>query len=224
MRILFIDDDEKISAMMHRVLTFEGHEVFLASNGRDGLQEAERINPHLVILDIMMPGMSGWEVCGQLRLISDVPILMLTAKDEVADKVRGLNVGADDYLVKPFALEELLARVRALLRRTTRTKEADKRILSFADLTLDVEKREARRDSHVITLTTKEFELLKILLEYPRQVLTRDSLMEQVWGLDFSGESNVLEVFIGNLRHKLEYGGMSRLIHTVRGVGYTLKE
>ena len=224
MRILFIDDDEKISAMMHRVLTFEGHEVFLASNGRDGLKEAERVNPDLVILDIMMPGMSGWEVCAQLRLISDVPILMLTAKDEVADKVRGLNVGADDYLVKPFALEELLARVKALLRRTNRAREVDKRLLSFGNLTLDIEKREARREGQVIALTTKEYELLRIFMEHPRQVLTRDSLMEQVWGLDFSGESNVLEVFIGNLRHKLEEGGKSRLIHTVRGVGYTLKE
>jgi len=224
LRILFIDDDEKISAMMHRVLTFEGHEVFLASNGRDGLKEAERVNPDLVILDIMMPGMSGWEVCAQLRLISDVPILMLTAKDEVADKVRGLNVGADDYLVKPFALEELLARVKALLRRTNRAREVDKRLLSFGNLTLDIEKREARREGQVIALTTKEYELLRIFMEHPRQVLTRDSLMEQVWGLDFSGESNVLEVFIGNLRHKLEEGGKSRLIHTVRGVGYTLKE
>lgn len=224
MRILFIDDDEKITALMHRVLTFEGHEVYLAANGKDGLREAQRVNPDLIILDIMMPGMDGWEVCRRLRLQSDVPILMLTARDEVADRVRGLDAGADDYLVKPFALEELLARIRALLRRARAARAQNSLVLTFADLVLDVEKREVRRGDQVIPLTAREFELLRMFMEHPRQVLTRDQIMERVWGHDFSGESNVLEVYVGNLRQKMESAGKKRLIHTVRGVGYTLRE
>ncbi|SFR07161.1 two component transcriptional regulator, winged helix family [Desulfoscipio geothermicus DSM 3669] len=224
LRILVIDDDEKITTLMQRVLKFEGHETHFSFNGRDGLREMEHFQPDLVILDIMMPGMDGWEVCRRLRLQSDVPILMLTARDEVADRVRGLDAGADDYLVKPFALEELLARVRALSRRARRTREANNQLLSFADLTLDLQKREAYRGDSVVQLTTREFELLKLFMQHPRQVLSRDLIMERVWGYDFSGESNVLEVYIGNLRQKLEDGGRKRLIHTVRGVGYTLRE
>ncbi|TYO96160.1 response regulator transcription factor [Desulfallas thermosapovorans] len=224
MKILVIDDDKKITSMMQRVLTFEGHETFIAYNGEEGLHKAEQYKPDLVILDIMMPRLDGWEVCRKLRMQSDVPILMLTARDEVADRVRGLDVGADDYLVKPFALEELLARVRALFRRVRRLGHGNELVLSFADLTLDLEKREARRGDTVISLTTREFELLKLFMQHPRQVLTRDQIMEQIWGYDFSGESNVLEVYIGNLRQKLEQPQAPKLLHTVRGVGYTLRE
>lgn len=224
MKILVIDDDRKITSMMQRVLTFEGHEAFTAFNGEEGLHKAEQYKPDLVILDIMMPGLDGWEVCRRLRMQSDVPILMLTARDEVADRVRGLDVGADDYLVKPFALEELLARVRALIRRARRLGHGNELVLSFADLTLDLEKREARRGDTVISLTTREFELLKLFMQHPRQVLTRNQIMEQIWGYDFSGESNVLEVYVGNLRQKLEQPQVPRLLHTVRGVGYTLRE
>ncbi|KJS12878.1 MAG: transcriptional regulator [Peptococcaceae bacterium BRH_c8a] len=224
MRILLIDDDAKITAMMKRVLTFEGHEVMVAPNGEEGLRMARRFKPELVILDIMMPGMDGWEACRRLRMESDVSILLLTARDEVADRVRGLDAGADDYLVKPFALEELLARVRALLRRVHRHDSREKMTLNFADLLLDIERRELRRGDEIIQLTTREFELLRLFMEHPGQVLTRDVIMQRIWGYDFTGESNVLEVYIGNIRQKLESsGGQERLLHTVRGVGYVLK-
>ncbi|KJS73539.1 MAG: transcriptional regulator [Desulfotomaculum sp. BICA1-6] len=224
MRILLIDDDAKITAMMKRVLTFEGHEIMVAPNGEEGLRMARRFKPELVILDIMMPGMDGWEACRRLRMESDVSILLLTARDEVADRVRGLDAGADDYLVKPFALEELLARVRALLRRVHRHDSREKMTLNFADLLLDIERRELRRGDEIIQLTTREFELLRLFMEHPGQVLTRDVIMQRIWGYDFTGESNVLEVYIGNIRQKLESsGGQERLIHTVRGVGYVLK-
>jgi len=224
MKILVIDDDLKITIMMQRVLTFEGHEASIAYNGEAGLRQAEQNKPDLVILDIMMPGMDGWEVCRKLRMQSDVPILMLTARDEVADRVRGLDVGADDYLVKPFALEELLARIRALLRRARMLGQGNEPVLTFADLTLDLGKREARRCGEIIPLTTREFELIKLFMEHPRQVLTRNQIMEHIWGYDYSGESNVLEVYIANLRQKLEVPESLKLLHTVRGVGYTLRE
>ncbi|MFA7468437.1 MAG: response regulator transcription factor [Desulfotomaculaceae bacterium] len=224
MRILLVDDDVKITTMMKRVLTFEGHEVMVAPNGEDGLRIAAQFKPELVILDIMMPGIGGWETCRRLRIESDVAILLLTARDEVADRVRGLDAGADDYLVKPFALEELLARVRALLRRAHRNDSREKLTLNFADLLLDIERRELRRGDEIIQLTTREFELLRLFMEHPGQVLTRDVIMQRIWGYDFTGESNVLEVYIGNIRQKLEKcGGQERLIHTVRGVGYVLK-
>lgn len=224
MRILVIDDDEKITTLMKRVLNFEGHETYIAFSGQEGLELAAQAEPDLVILDIMMPGMDGWEVCRRIRMQSDVPILMLTARDEVADRVRGLDAGADDYLVKPFALEELLARVRALVRRAQRNRIKDKHVLSYADLVLDIDNREVCRGEQTISLTTREFELLKLFMEHPRQVLTRELIMERIWGFDYSGESNVLEVYIGNLRQKLESGSNKRIIHTVRGVGYTLRE
>ena len=224
MRILLIDDDLKITAMMKRVLVFEGHEVMTAHNGEEGLRAAGQFKPALVILDIMMPGMDGWEVCRRLRMESNVAILLLTARDEVADRVRGLDAGADDYLVKPFALEELLARVRALLRRARPRDSRDKLTLTFADLLLDIERREVQRGEQVIPLTAREFELLRLFMEHPGQVLTRDLIMQRIWGYDFAGESNVLEVYIGNIRQKLEHSGRPRLIHTMRGVGYSLKE
>jgi len=223
MKILVIDDDRKITALLNRWLTFEGYMVEIADSGEEGLALAAEVKPDLIILDVLMPGLNGWEVCRQLRAGSDVPILMLTARDEVSDRVKGLDLGADDYLVKPFALEELLARIRSLLRRQKTVEAAKQPVLSYADLKLDTGSREAERFGQVIPLTTKEYELLLLFMENPRQVLTRDLIMERVWGYDYSGESNVLEVYIGALRQKLEQFGGERLIHTVRGVGYVLK-
>lgn len=221
-KILVIDDDPKITALLRRSLVFEGYDVQAARGGEEGLRLAASWQPHLVILDVLMPGLDGWEVCRRLRAVSDLPVLMLTARDEVADRVKGLDLGSDDYLVKPFALEELLARVRALLRRK-KTDKVELEPLSFGDLVLDYITREVRRGDRQIYLTAKEFDLLSLFMEHPRQVLTRDLIMDRVWGADFFGESNVLEVYIGMLRQKLEECGGERLIKTVRGVGYVLK-
>lgn len=220
-RVLIVDDDEKLRTVLRRSLTYEGYCVVGASNGWEALQECADDPPDLMILDWMMPDMDGIEVCRRVRLESSMPILMLTAKDSVRDRVQGLERGADDYLVKPFALEELLARVKALLRR--RSPEPAP-IQSFADLTLDLGTRTACRGSRAISLSTTEFELLKLFMENPRHVLTRGIIMDRVWGYDFQGESNVLEVYIGYLRRKLEEGGERRLIKTVRGAGYSLRE
>ncbi|MGI8550922.1 MAG: response regulator transcription factor [Dehalococcoidia bacterium] len=217
--ILVIDDDPKIVSVLRRALAYAGYPVKTALTAVEGLSRALEDPPDLVILDVMLPDLSGFEVCRRLREGSEVPILMLTAKDEVEDRVHGLDQGADDYLVKPFALQELLARVRVLLRRA----RPEPKVLRYADLSLDTGTREAMRDGRQVTLSAKEFDLLCLLLRHPRQVLTRDAIMEQVWGYDFSGESNVLEVYIGYLRSKLEAGSEPRLIHTVRGAGYVLK-
>jgi len=221
-RILVIDDDPKITAMLRRSLTYEGFEVKTANTGGDGLQLVEDFTPNLVILDIMMPDLSGWTICRCLRENSNLPILMLTARDEVEDKVRGLETGADDYLVKPFALSELTARIRALLRRA-KIQDNKPAVLKYADLVLDTGTREAKRGNETISLTNREYKLLLLFMRHPRQVLTRELIMERVWGFDYEGESNVLEVYVGMLRNKLEAGGKSRLIHTVRGAGYVLK-
>ena len=220
-RILVIDDDRKITALLRRAFAYEGYEVDLAYDGSKGLLTARDRPPDLVVLDVMMAGLDGLEVCRRIRAGGDVPILMLTARDEVPDRVAGLDAGADDYLVKPFALEELTARVRALLRRRDRSVGP---ALSFGDLQLDTARREAQRGDLKIELTTKEFELLALFLRHPRQVLTRDVILEQVWGYDFEGDANVLEVYVGYLRNKLEEGGRARLIQTVRGAGYVLRE
>lgn len=217
--ILVIDDDAKIVGMLRRALAYAGYSVKTALSAAEGLARALEDSPDLVILDVMLPDLSGFEVCRRLRDDSEMPILMLTAKDEVADRVHGLEEGADDYLVKPFALQELLARVRVLLRRS----RPEPKALRYADLSLDTGTREAKRGDRTISLSTKEFDLLSLLLRHPRQVLMRDTIMEQVWGYDFDGESNVLEVYIGYLRAKLESGGEQRLIQTVRGAGYVLK-
>ena len=217
--VLVIDDDPKIVSTLRRALAYAGYPVKTALTAIEGLARALEDPPSLVILDIMLPDLSGFEVCRRLREGSEVPILMLTARDEVSDRVHGLDQGADDYLVKPFALQELLARVRALLRRA----QPEARVLRYADLSLDLGTRDAFRGDRSITLSAKEYELLSLFMRHPRQVLTRDAIMEQVWGYDFSGESNVLEVYIGYLRSKLEAGGESRLIQTVRGAGYVLK-
>lgn len=221
MRILVVDDDPEIVSFLKRGLIYEGYTVDTASDGTEALAKAREREPDLVILDIMMPGIDGIEVSTRLRQASDVPILMLTAKGTVADRVAGLDSGADDYLVKPFAFDELLARVRALLRRR-QPKEGE--VLRFSDLSLDTATREVRRGNEIIELTAQEFNLLELFLRHPRHVLIRDKIYERVWGYDFGGESNVIEVYVRYLRSKLETSGRSRLIHTVRGVGYVLKE
>jgi two-component system response regulator MprA len=220
-RILVIDDDPRIRTVVRRGLAYEGYRVVEAGTGEEGLEKAREYLPDVVILDVMMPGIDGLEVTRRLRAAGDdVAILMLTARDEVKDRVEGLETGADDYLVKPFNFEELLARVHALLRR--RAAPAGE-VLRFADLEFDVDAREARRADRRIDLTTTEYNLLLLFMRHPRKVLTRDVIMEHVWAYDFEGESNVLEVYVRYLRSKLEAAGEARLIHTVRGAGYVLK-
>ena len=220
--ILLVDDDRHITEVMRRALAYEGYGVDVALRGDEALQKTLQHPPDLVILDLMLPGLDGLEVCRRLRAAGNqVPVLMLTAKDAIADRVAGLDIGADDYLVKPVELDELMARVRALLRR--RNTEQNE-VLRFADLELDTGTRVAHRGPRAIDLSTTEYELLALFLHRPRQVLTRDIIMERVWGYDFEGESNVLEVYIGYLRNKLEASGEARLLHTVRGAGYVLRE
>lgn len=220
-RILIIEDDPAILKILQRGLSFEGYVVDIATEGRGGLNLAREHHPDLVILDWMLPGMDGLEVCRRLRTGGSLPILMLTAKDTIQDRVQGLDAGADDYLVKPFNLDELLARIRALLRRTQTERQ---QVYKFADLTMESASRQVRRGDRLVQLTAKEYELLELFLRHPRQVLTREVIFDRVWGYDFGGESNVLEVYIRYLRQKLEAGNEPRLIHTVRGVGYVLRE
>jgi len=220
-RILIIEDDEAIVKVLQRGLTYEGYEVNTALDGESGLVMARSNTPDLVVLDWMLPGMDGLEVCEKLRDTGSVPILMLTAKDTLNDRVKGLDAGADDYMVKPFELEEFLARIRALLRRTQQERAI---VLTFEDLSLDTSTRQASREGRVISLTAKEYDLLELFLRHPRQVLTREMIFDRVWGYDFGGESNVLDVYIRYLRQKLESNGEQRLIHTVRGVGYVMRE
>lgn len=221
-RILLIEDDEGIVRFLRRALSYEGYTVDVATDGETGLEMALQNPPDLVILDWMLPGMDGLEVLRRLRAHGQWPVLMLTAKDAIQDRVEGLDMGADDYLTKPFNLDELLARIRALLRRT-QTSEAPE-VLRFADLELDTGTRQARRGDRIIDLSAREYELLELFMKHPRQVLTRPQIYSEVWGYDFSGESNILEVYIRYLRRKLEARGEPRLLHTVRGVGYVLRE
>lgn len=220
-RILVIEDEQKIADFLRRGLSYEGYKVEVAYDGETGLKAARDNVPDLVVLDVMLPGLDGLEVARRLRAGGQVPILMLTAKDAVSDRVKGLDSGADDYLVKPFAFEELLARVRALLRRH---KPADQTAFRFADLSLDTKTREVTRGGRKVDLTTKEFDLLHFFIMHPRQVLSRELIYDRIWGYDFGGESNILEVYIRYLRSKLESNGEVRLIQTVRGVGYALRE
>lgn len=220
-KILVIEDDEGILQLLHRGLSYEGYQVDAAADGEAGLIRAREKPPALVILDLMLPGIDGLEVCRRLRAASEVPILMLTAKDAVPDRVEGLDAGADDYLVKPFDFDELMARVRALLRRT---KSETPLVLSFSDLRLDTGTHQAFRGDRAIELTAKEYELLELLMKHPRQVLTREVIYDRVWGYDFGGESNIIEVYVRYLRQKTEVAGEARLIHTVRAVGYVLRE
>ena len=220
-RILVVDDDERIAASVRRALTYEGYDVDVAHDGEDALRAARQIGPDLVVLDVMLPGIDGVEVCRKLREAGDVLVLMLTARDAVPDRVRGLDAGADDYLVKPFAYEELLARVRSLLRRT---EPEERNLLRCADLELDVDALEARRGDRDIQFTALEFRLIEHLCRNQRIVLSRPQIREAVWGLDADTTSNVVDVYVRYLRNKLEAGGEPRLIHTVRGVGYVMKE
>ncbi|HLC33921.1 MAG TPA: response regulator transcription factor [Anaerolineales bacterium] len=220
-RILVIEDEERIASFLLRGLTYEGYRVDLAGDGPTGLGLARENPPDLVVLDWMLPGMDGLEVCRRLRAGSQVPILILTAKDTVEDRVHGLDAGADDYVVKPFAFAELLARIRALLRRTG---PGEPETLRFADLVLDTGTHRARRGERVIDLTAKEYDLLEIFMRHPRQVLTREIIYDRVWGYDFGGESNIIEVYVRYLRQKIETEGETKLLHTVRGVGYVLRE
>ena len=220
--ILVVDEEPRITAMWRRALAYEGYTVDVARSGAEALQKAVEHQPDLYILDVMLPGMTGLDLCARVRQSGDQsPILMVTAKDAVTDRVKGLDTGADDYLVKPAQLTELLARVRALLRRRN-PEQAEK--LRFADLTLDTGAREALRGKRQIDLSTTEYELLQLFMRRPRQVLTRDIIMDRVWGYDFGGASNVLEVYVGYLRNKLEAEGEPRLLYTVRGAGYVLRE
>ena len=224
MRIFVVEDDPAVRDALRRALELEGYGVELAGDGEEALRrlDGREVEPDALVLDVLMPKVDGLEVCRRLRRSGDrTPILMLTARDQVADRVAGLDAGADDYLVKPFALEELLARLRALLRRTA---DGAVDVLRFADLELDPATREVRRGGEAIDLTRTEFALLELFLLNPRQVLTRSLIFERVWGYDFGFGSNSLDVYIGYLRRKTEQGGRPRLIQTIRGVGYALRE
>jgi two-component system, OmpR family, response regulator MprA len=219
--VLVVDDDSRIAAALRRALIYEGYHVDVAPDGQIALNRARERMPDLAILDIMMPGIDGLEVTRRLRAEGDVPILLLTARDGTADRVKGLDSGADDYLVKPFAYEELLARVRALLRR--RAPRA-RRTLRYADVVMDLATREVKRGDELIATTAKEFDLLQHFMRNPGQVLRREQLLDAVWGFNFGASSNVVDVYVGYLRQKLEQGDRPRLLQTVRGVGYILKE
>ncbi|KPQ36118.1 MAG: Response regulators consisting of a CheY-like receiver domain and a winged-helix DNA-binding domain [Phormidesmis priestleyi Ana] len=220
-RILVVEDEEKLAKFVQLELGYEGYEVTVANDGLSGLMAARDSEPDLVLLDWMMPGLTGVEVCRRLRATGAMmPVILLTAKDDIEDRVAGLDAGADDYVVKPFSIEELLARVRAHLRRN---QPEDSEILQFADLTLSRKTREVKRGDRLIDLTAKEFDLLEYLIAHPKQVLSRDRILEEVWGYDFMGDSNIIEVYIRYLRLKLEAESESRLIQTVRGVGYVMR-
>jgi len=220
--ILVVDDDTRITNLLRRILAYEGYSVTIAASGTEALDRSLERPPDLVVLDLLLPGLDGLEVARRLRAAGDqVPILMLTARDAVSDRVQGLEGGADDYLVKPFAPEELVARIKALLRRS---QEEQHEVLRYGDVELDTGTRIAHRGAREIDLSPTEYELLALFLRRPRQVLTREIILERVWGIDFEGSSNVMEVYVGYLRAKLEARGESRLIHTIRGVGYVLKE
>jgi len=228
MKILVVDDDQAVRESLRRSLIFNGYTVVLARDGQEALDSIATERPDMAILDVMMPKIDGLQVCRQLRSQgNELPILLLTARDSVSERVAGLDAGADDYLAKPFALEEMLARTRSLIRRASRpatTSNDSPGYLSFEDLTMNPETRDVKRGDRQISLTRTEFALLELLMRNPRKVLNRSTILEDVWGYDFPTSGNALEVYIGYLRRKTEAGGESRLIHTVRGVGYTLRE
>jgi two-component system response regulator MprA len=222
MHLLVVDDDAAVREALALVLGLDGFEVTTAADGREAMRTLSAGRPDAVVLDVLMPGVDGLELCRRIRSTGDrTPVLMLTARAEVSERVAGLEAGADDYLVKPFAREELIARLRALLRRTGW--QGDQTVLRFADLELDPGAHEARRGARLLELTRTEFLLLELLMSHPRQVLTRSTIFDRVWGYDFGPASNSLEVYIGYLRRKTEAEGEPRLLHTVRGVGYVLR-
>jgi two-component system response regulator MprA len=220
-RVLVVDDDPAVLSALRRSLALEGYDITTAEDGETALSLIEALPVDLVILDVMLPGIDGFTVCGRIRKMVDVPILMLTARDTVPDRVEGLDQGADDYLVKPFAVDELLARARALLRRSSQAQTASR--LQFEDLALDLDAHQAWRGDRNLDLTALHFELLTVFMRHPRQVLTREQLCQQAWGYAFEGESNFVNVAVGELRRRLHAEGEPQLIHTVRGVGYALR-
>ncbi len=217
LRLLLVDDDKKLLPLLERGFRFEGFDVLTATDGEQGITLARLHRPDIIVLDIGMPGLDGFAVCRALRLHVDVPVLMLTARDEVSDKVKALDLGADDYVTKPFAFDELVARIRALVRRRSPSQASR---LVFADISCDVAAREMSRGGRPIQLTHREFDLMVHFLRHPRQVLTRELLLQTVWGYNFSGDTKVVDVYVGYLRQKL---GEPRLIQTIRGVGYALR-
>jgi DNA-binding response OmpR family regulator len=220
--ILLVEDEIKLARFIELELESEGYRVSVAHDGMSGLALVRESEPDLAILDWMLPGLTGVELCRRMRSTGiKIPVILLTAKDEVGDRVTGLDAGADDYLVKPFSIEELLARIRAHLRRN---QEPDTDLLQFEDLSLNRRTREVHRGKRSIELTAKEFDLLQYLMSHPRQVFTRDQILENIWGYDFLGDSNIIEVYVRYLRLKLEQNSEKRLIHTARGVGYSLRE
>jgi two-component system, OmpR family, response regulator MprA len=224
-RVLVVDDDKAVRESLRRSLEFNGYDVVLAGDGAEALAVIAGSDPDVVVMDVMMPRLDGLEATRALRTAgNDVPILVLTARDAVGDRVEGLDAGADDYLTKPFALAELLARLRALLRRVVPADGADDEVLTFADLSMDIATREVRRGDRPIELTRTEFTLLELFLRRPRRVLERSFILEEVWGYDFPTTANSLEVYVGYVRRKTEADGEPRLLHTVRGVGYVLKQ
>ncbi|MFG3254371.1 response regulator transcription factor [Streptomyces sp. NPDC048172] len=232
MKVLIVDDEPAVRDALRRSLSFEGYDTVLAADGAEALEKAAEHRPDLVILDVLMPRMDGLTAARRLRAAGQrVPVLMLTARDTVGDRVTGLDAGADDYLVKPFELDELLARVRALLRRSSYAREqaeaeaeAEPAALTFSDLRMDLRTREVTRGSRPVELTRTEYTLLEMFLAHPRQVLTREQILKAVWGFDFEPSSNSLDVYVMYLRRKTEAGGEPRLVHTVRGVGYVLRD
>jgi two-component system response regulator MprA len=223
MRILVVDDDKAVRDSLRRALVLEGYDVEVAEDGISALRSLSQAAPDAIVLDLQLPDIDGLEVCRRLRTVGDpTPVLMLTARDAIDDRVEGLDAGADDYLVKPFDLTELFARLRALLRRRSPVDDAE--LLRFEDLTLDLNTRSASRAERSFALTKIEFDLLELFLRHPRQVLTREIILDQVWGYDFDSGTNSLAVYVGYLRRKTESGGEPRLIHTARGVGYVLRE
>jgi two-component system, OmpR family, response regulator MprA len=222
--ILVIEDEQKIADFLRRGLTYEGFKVEVCLDGESGLKAARDTPPDFVILDWMLPGLDGLEVCKRIRAAGGTPILMLTAKDAIADRVQGLDAGADDYVVKPFSFDELMARVRALLRRAKPIPEGTGEVLKVADLVMNTGTREVWRHNRKIDLTAKEFDLLELFMRHPRQVLTRETIYDRIWGYDFGGESNIIEVYVRYLRQKTETETEPRLLQTVRGYGYVLRE
>lgn len=220
--ILIIEDDPSIGKLLRRSFLLEKYEIDMAATGYEGLDAFTRNRPDLVILDLMLPGIDGIEVCHRMREVSNLPILMLTARAEIDDRVLGLDSGADDYVTKPFDIDEVLARVRALLRRSET--QAPRQTLQFADLVMDTAARSVRRGQREIELTAREFDILELFLRHPNQVLTRAQIYDDIWSYDFGGESNIIEVYVRYLRTKLEAEGEPRLIHTKRGAGYILRE
>ncbi|WP_312815346.1 response regulator transcription factor [Sedimentibacter sp.] len=223
-KILIVEDEAKIARFLELELKYEGYEIEIASNGRDGLEKGKSTDVDVIILDLMLPGLSGIEVCRRLRQTSDVPIIMLTAKDDISDKVTGLDIGADDYMTKPFAVEELLARIRVLLKRTINKAKTDSSIMEIGKLKLSKNNYKVEYDSENIDLTKKEFELLEFLMINKNIVLTREKILDKVWGYDYFGDTNIIDVYIRYLRSKIDQKYNINLIETVRGVGYIIRD